>query len=189
MTATAILKDEHKLILMVLEAAEKEIRSITATGKITTDKVEKIIDFCRVFIESCHNAKEEEYLLPKMQERGEVGNRGLLKTILEEHDEGRHLVQLIAQALPQARACGFPSCVAAVTANLKAYGDLLRAHIDKEDNILFPLADRLLTPEDQKAILASFEKHETEEVGIGVHERYHRLALELGQEPGAPDQP
>jgi hemerythrin-like domain-containing protein len=181
MTATEILKNEHKVILMVIEVGEREIRAIIPTGRIATDNLEKIIDFCRVFIESCHNAKEEEYLLPKMQERGEVGNRGLIKTILEEHAEGRHLQQLIIQALPQAKACAFPSCVAAVTANLKAYRDLLRAHIEKEDNTLFPLADMLLTPEDQKAIMVSFEKHETEEVGVGVHGKYLQLAHELAQ--------
>jgi len=47
--------------------------------------------------------------------------------------------------------------------------------------VLFPLADCLLTSEDQKAILASFDKHEVEEVGMGVHDKYHKLALELGQ--------
>lgn len=181
MTPTEILKNEHQVILSVMGAAEREIRSIHVTGKITTDNVEKIIDFGRVFIESCHNAKEEEYLLPKMQERGDVENRGLIKAIVDEHAEGRRLLQLAARDLAPAKACAFPSYVAGVTANLKAYIALLRAHIDKEDTVLFPLADRLLTPEDQKTILASFEKHEREEVGVGVHEKYLQIAHELAQ--------
>jgi hemerythrin-like domain-containing protein len=181
MTATEILKNEHKVILLVMDAAEREIRSIYLTGKITTDNVEKIIDFGRVFIESCHNAKEEEYLLPKMQERADVENRGLLKAIVDEHAEGRRLLQLAARDLIPAKTCAYPSFVANVTANLKAYCDLLRAHIEKEDNTLFPLADTLLTPEDQKAILVSFEKHETAEVGVGVHGKYLKLAHELAQ--------
>ncbi len=162
-----------------MDAAEREIRAIASSGKITTNNVEKIIDFCRVFVESCHNAKEEEYLLPKMQERGEVSNRDLLKTIIDEHAEGRHLMQLVAHALPQAKACAFPSCVAGVTANLKAYVELLRAHIDKENQVLFPLAERLLTAEDQENLLKSFDKHEAEEVGSGVHGKYLQLAKEL----------
>ncbi len=179
MTATEILKHEHQVIATVMDAAEREIRAIIPNGSITTDNIEKIIDFCRVFVESCHNAKEEEYLLPKMQERGEAGNRGLLKTIFDEHTEGRHLMQLVAHSLPQAKACAFPSCVAGVTANLKAYVELLRAHIDKENNVLFLLADRLLTSVDQQNILESFEKHEAEEVGMGVHGKYLQLAKEL----------
>ena len=57
MTATEILKSEHQVILMVMEAAEREIRAIIPTGRIATGNIEKIIDFCRVFIESCHNVR------------------------------------------------------------------------------------------------------------------------------------
>jgi hemerythrin-like domain-containing protein len=179
MTPTEILRHEHRVILTVMDATEREIRRIIPSGKIVTNNIEKIIDFCRVFIESCHNAKEEEYLLPALGGRGEVENIGLLKTIVEEHAEGRHLMELIARALPQSKACAFPSHVAGVTANLKAYVELLRAHIDKEENVLFPLVDRLLTSQDQTTILKSFDKHETEEVGLGVHGKYLQLAKEL----------
>lgn len=181
MRATEILKHEHQVILAVMDAAERELRSIHVTGKITTDNVEKIIDFGRIFIESCHNAKEEEYLLPKMQERGDVGNIGLFKAIVDEHAEGRRLLQLAARDLTPAKTCAYPSFVANVTSNLKAYVQLLRTHIDKEDRVLFPLADRLFSPDDQKTILESFDKHEKEEVGLGVHEKYLQLAHELGQ--------
>ncbi len=183
MTATEILKHEHQIILMVMEAAAREIRAILPRGKITTTaNLEKIIDFCRVFVESCHNAKEEEYLLPKMRERGTREDVGLIKTIVKEHTEGHRLMQRVAEFLPLARVYPIPSNVAEVTANLKSYIELLRAHIDKEDHVLFPLADRLLTSEDQQTILKSFEKHEAEEIGSGVHDRYHQLAHELAQE-------
>jgi hemerythrin-like domain-containing protein len=182
MKSTEILKHEHQIILTVMEAAAREIRAIIPRGKITTtDNLEKIIDFCLVFVESCHNAKEEEYLLPKMRERGQIEDVGLIKTIVKEHTEGRQLMQRVAEFLPRARVYPIPSNVAGMTANLKSYIELLRAHIDKEDHTLFPLADRLFTSEDQKVILASFDKHEAEEVGAGVHDKYHKLAQELGQ--------
>jgi hypothetical protein len=43
------------------------------------------------------------------------------------------------------------------------------------------LADKLLTPEDQKDLEAAFEKVEAEELGAGTHERYHQLAHGLGK--------
>ncbi len=182
MTSTEILKHEHQIILRVMEAAAREIRAIVPRGKITTmDNIQKIIDFCRVFVESCHNAKEEEYLLPKMRERGKMEDIGLIKTIVKEYTQGRQLMQQVADFLPLAKVYPIPSNVAAVTANLKSYIELLRAHIDKENHVLFPLADRLLTSEDQQTILKSFDKHEAEEVGVGVHEKYLQLANELGQ--------
>jgi len=58
---------------------------------------------------------------------------------------------------------------------------LLRAHIDKEDNVLFPMADQLLTAADQKELTEAFEKVEAEEIGEGVHDKYHQLAHELAE--------
>jgi hemerythrin-like domain-containing protein len=51
--------------------------------------------------------------------------------------------------------------------------------IDKEDNVLYPMADRLFTPADQQALAEDFERVEAEEIGAGVHERYHQLAHDL----------
>ena len=55
----------------------------------------------------------------------------------------------------------------------------MRAHTDKEDNVVFPLADGLLRPADQAALAADFERIEAKELGPGTHERYHRIAHQL----------
>jgi hemerythrin-like domain-containing protein len=43
------------------------------------------------------------------------------------------------------------------------------------------MADRVFTPEDQEALGEAFEKVEAEEMGERVHEKYHKLAHELGE--------
>jgi hypothetical protein len=65
--------------------------------------------------------------------------------------------------------------------SLLAYAELLRRHIQKEDNVLYPMADRVLTGQDQQALAEAFEKVEAQEIGQGVHEKYHRLAHELAE--------
>jgi hemerythrin-like domain-containing protein len=45
-----------------------------------------------------------------------------------------------------------------VTTNLAILDEHFRSHIDKENDVLFPMADKVLTPVDQQALLASFEK-------------------------------
>jgi hemerythrin-like domain-containing protein len=178
MTATDDLKHEHQIILVIMDAADREARSIRATGKADAATLDKIMDFCRVFIDRCHHGKEEEYLFPRLEEKGVVREQGPLGVLLHEHEAGRARVKAMAAALPQAGA-GVREAVAAVLANLEAYSVLLRAHIDKENNVLFPMADRLFTPAEQQALLQAFAKHEAEEIGVGVHERYHQLAHEL----------
>jgi hemerythrin-like domain-containing protein len=43
----------------------------------------------------------------------------------------------------------------------------------KENNILFRMAEQMLTPEEQTSLAAEFEKAEIEKMGTGTHERLH----------------
>lgn len=181
MTATEILKHEHQIVLLVLRGAEREAKGIQANNKISPAKIEEMVDFFRNFTDRCHHGKEEKHLFVKLQERGMPGDSGPIAVMLHEHQEGRKKVAAIADALPAATG-GDSSAVASIRDSLFSYIDLLRAHIQKEDNVLFPMADRILTPEDQKELLSEFEKVEAEEIGEGVHEKYHQLAHNLGKE-------
>lgn len=49
----------------------------------------------------------------------------------------------------------------------------------KEDQIIYPVANRLMTGEDRLEPAREFERVEAEETGEGVHERYHALAERL----------
>jgi hemerythrin-like domain-containing protein len=178
MTSTEILKHEHKIILLVLEAAEHEVRLIHDTGKVHADRVEKMLDFFRNFADRCHHAKEENLLFMKMRDKGIPGENGPIAVMLKEHAEGRKRLKAVSDALPQARE-GDASAIGIVKDNLSAYIELLRNHIKKEDNILYPMADQLFTFEDQKSLSDAFDKVEAEEMGAGVHEKYHQLAQEL----------
>jgi len=178
MTPIELLMHEHEIILMVLGAAEREAQSIQDTGQIHADKVEQMVDVIRNFADRCHHAKEEDLLFVRMQERGIPTQGGPIGVMLMEHVEGRRLVKAVAEALPDA-AKGDPQAVAAVRDNLLGYTRLLRAHINKEDNILYPMAERILTPEDQQWLVEEFDRVEAEEIGAGVHEKYHQMAHDL----------
>lgn len=180
MTSTEILKHEHKIILLVLGAAEREAKSIQDTGKLYSDRVPKMLDFFKNFADRCHHAKEEKLLFVKMQEKGIPKDSGPIAVMLKEHEEGRQRVKAIAEALPQAQK-GAISAIVTVKDNLSAYVELLRTHIEKEDNVLYPMADRLFTTEDQQSLSEAFKKVETEEMGEGVHEKYHQLAHDLSE--------
>ena len=100
---------------------------------------------------------------------------GPIAVMLHEHELGRAHVAAVAAALAGAGR-GEADALAALREHLAGYIELLRAHIDKEDHILYPMADRLLDAADQAALLEDFARVEREEIGAGVHEKYHRLA-------------
>ena len=175
MTPTDELKHEHRIILIALDAVEREMEQIRDGGPVPEERIGQMIDFIQNFADRCHHAKEETLLFTRMQERGMPANGGPIGAMLKEHDDGRRLVRAAAQALPGAGA-GDAAASAALAANLLAYARLLRRHIDKEDHVLYPIADQILTAADQTELAAAFERVEAEEMGAGTHERYHQLA-------------
>jgi hemerythrin-like domain-containing protein len=62
------------------------------------------------------------------------------------------------------------------------YTNLLRGHIAKENNILFPIAETLLTNEEQERLTQEFERLEIEKMGVGTHERLHAKLNQLLRE-------
>jgi len=58
---------------------------------------------------------------------------------------------------------------------------LLREHIQKENTVLFPMADRILPDDRQQQLLEQFETFEEEVIGKGIHERLHETLHKLGE--------
>ena len=143
----------------------------------------KALDFFSHFADQCHHFKEEQVLFPAMEERGIPREGGPIGMMLMEHEEGRGHVRSMLAALTLAEARN-EAAKDTLLENARAYLRLLREHIQKEDEILFRIADDVIPPDEQKQLLRSFEEHEAKEIGTGVHEKYLKLVEEL--ERGCP---
>ena len=179
MNPTETLKHEHEIVLLVLTGAEREARSIQTGSQAHVEEVEQMVDFFRTFVDRCHHAKEERHLFPAMNAKGMPLEAGPLAVMLHEHELGRAAVRAIAGALDRVKS-GNAGAGSELAEALLGYVELLRNHISKEDNVLFPLADRMLPIQEQGDLAVLFDKVEEEEIGAGVHEKYHELAHRLG---------
>ena len=56
---------------------------------------------------------------------------------------------------------------------------LLRSHITKENQVLFPIAERTIPATELDVIFERFEQHEKTVIGHGRHEELHALLKEL----------
>jgi hemerythrin-like domain-containing protein len=179
MSPTETLKHEHQIVLLVLKGAKHEAASIQAGGAVHVEIVEQMVDFFRTFVDRCHHGKEERHLFPAMHGKGMPLETGPLAVMLHEHEQGRAAVRAIAGALERVKG-GEAGTEPDLAEALLGYVELLRNHISKEDNVLFPMADRILPAEEQGDLAVLFDKVEEEEIGPGVHEKYHELAHRLG---------
>jgi hemerythrin-like domain-containing protein len=173
--ATELLSDEHRVIERVLAVLQK---LTTRPVENSLDCWRKALDFFSHFADQCHHFKEEQVLFPAMEEHGIPREGGPIGMMLMEHEEGRGHVRSMLAALTLAEARN-EAAKDTLLENARAYLRLLREHIQKEDEILFRIADDVIPPYEQKELLRSFEQHEAKEMGTGVHEKYLKLVEEL----------
>lgn len=180
-TATDTLRREHDAILRMLDATDEVVHRLDAGTAVEPRILEGLLEFFRLFADQCHHGKEEDLLFPKLHEKGMPREMGPIGVMLHEHEQGRAFVREMAQA-----AAGYakeqPQAAARWTAAASGYASLLREHIFKENNILFVMADQLLTLEEQRELSARFEKVEAEKMGEATHERLHLLMDQLVSE-------
>ncbi len=161
---TAHLREEHDVILRVLALLEQLGQELEAGREVDHSTTAWVEDFLSTFVDRCHHGKEERYLFPMLERYGIPREGGPLGVMLHEHDQGRALL----------RAMGLKSeGKKEETVNaIRDYVALLRAHIDKENNVLFRLAEQVLPDRVQKELTQSFELSEETDVGLGVHQRF-----------------
>ncbi len=142
-TATDMLRDEHRLILQVA-AVLSEITGGRGEGsRLDFDSIEECVSFFRLFADACHHGKEEVLLFPELVEAGMPADSGPIAVMLDEHRQGRAFVKVMADSLDDARAGDADACMTLTEAG-RGYVDLIRNHIDKEDNFLFEMADQMV---------------------------------------------
>ena len=172
--ATEVLRKEHKGILKMLDVTEEVARRLDAAQQVAPEKLASLLEFFRLFADRCHHGKEEDLLFPLLQEKGMSRTSGPLGVMLAEHDQGRSLVKQMAEA-SEAYKTGATEAGNRWAEAGRRYCALLRGHIDKENNVLFVMAERMLSPGEQGELAEDFEKIEVERMGVGTHERLHAM--------------
>ncbi len=144
-TPIARLLDDHRLILRALGVLETAAARPEGGAPPPAGWWDDLIGWLRSFADANHHDKEERCLFPALAKAGVPEAGGPVAVMLEEHDRGRALLRAMqsAAAVDRARAA-------------REYVSLLREHIDKENGVLFPLADAVLDEVAQQELGRDF---------------------------------
>jgi hemerythrin-like domain-containing protein len=183
MKATEILSTEHRVIETMLTVLERICQDADKNGRLNREDAETAVTFIRTFADQCHHGKEEGQLFPAMEAKGVPCESGPIGVMLSEHEQGRQFVRGMASQIVAA-ASGDHTSIREFIENANGYVSLLRAHIQKEDNILFPMAARLMSVEEQAELLKQFDMVETDHMGAGTHEKFLAMAEALATKYG-----
>ncbi len=154
---TKILMDEHKNILKVANALEKECEEIKNGKRVNDEFLRKVIDFIRNYADKFHHAKEEDILFKEMCKSSvqEKLHCNPIEQMLKEHNLGRNFIKGIEEGMKERFR-------QKVVENALGYVQLIKEHIYKEDNVLYPMGDEALDKVILKSMLDKFKKIEEE---------------------------
>jgi len=166
--ATQDLMNEHDAILQVLAIVDRMLSVKTKNDDEIINFGNELVYFLKIFADKCHHGKEEKFLFKELIAHGVQNEGGPIGVILQEHQQGREYIASMNESLELKDVETFKDV-------LIKYRDLLRNHINKENNVLFKLADRLLDDSIQTDLFTHFQNHEEVIIGHGVHEELHSL--------------
>ncbi|UCG38213.1 MAG: hemerythrin domain-containing protein [bacterium] len=170
---TNVMVQEHKLILRMVSLVERN-SDLTEQGLFSDWQFFlDAVDFIRHYADRFHHAKEEDTLFTALVANGMPEKSSPVAAMHMAHDQGRAFVRGMEEAATRALA-GETGQEAEIIRNARGYAALLRDHIDKEDNILYPLAERTLPEHVRPAMLKAYGEAEASVPSDFTH-RYRRM--------------
>jgi hemerythrin-like domain-containing protein len=150
------LMNEHRIIERGLDSLDGLSGGLSTTDPATRARLGELVRFFREYADRVHHAKEEDRLFTALAAHGFSSQSGPVFVMLSEHEAGREHVTKLAKVAGGDGPLTSDE-VETVREHATAFSVLLRGHIQKEDNILFPMATQVLQPPVVAELRSAFD--------------------------------
>ena len=174
---TEILEAEHKLIQIVISALAELAGKMESGKKIPKDILSNTVEFMRYYADEDHHGKEEAILFPFLEKKGVPPQGCPLSILITEHQRGRTLVSELSETAEKYLK-NEPGAKEKLVKIFNTLVDLYPKHIWREDYLLFPMTDKMLSPEEQDILQQQFETAENT-FGEEKHHKYEQMAQDI----------
>ena len=178
MDPVATLSNEHGLIRQYLDNLTMAADRIENGQRPSEAFFLKAVDFARSFADGYHHFKEEHVMFVRLAEKHKGDLDAQLNTLRLQHERSRELISGISNSL-EGYVAGDPMKTSELLENVAAYCTLLRHHIHVEDHVFFPMAKKVLTPDEIEQLSQEFIK-QREKTGGDMFERSHKTVVDMG---------
>lgn len=181
MTSIDILMREHRNIERVVDALERAAAHLARGGTVRPAFFTEAAGFFADYADGVHHAKEEGVLFGALAESGLSASEGPIPVMLEEHVEARACTRTLRNSGKRLES-GDVTASRDVVSAARRYAALIRDHIAKEDQVLFPMAAQMMSPDAENAVVTGMERLEAQETGGGKMDALLALADTLEAE-------
>jgi hemerythrin-like domain-containing protein len=163
-----ILFQEHEVILTAIEVAKQADKIHDKSEAAYLSVVRYLINFFRSYVDKYHHYKEEKILFPEMNKKNELLEEGVIKEMLENHENFRNMINSIENFLngkDYTRA----------QQQLNIYTEVLLDHIAVENDEVFQMAETLFDNDELEKLYFHFEDCDREFGGQKKKELINQL--------------
>lgn len=171
--ASEILKDEHRVILKAVAVMSQIADDLEAGFQVDKEVFNQLVQFMRIFGDRCHYDKEEKHLFPLLENREAPSGGYTITALRRDHHVGRILLDHLEMTLA-ARGTDEESARNDLALILRELTELYPGHIWKEEYLLLPMADKLLSVDEQESLQREFERAESN-IGLDVHHAFESM--------------
>ena len=153
--AISILKSEHRSISAVLHGLKELARMAQdATVRPRFQVLRSMLRYIDEYPERLHHPKEDEHLFARVAAHAPQA-RKLIDELKKEHEQGAGLIRELERALLFFEE-GWPAGGREFQQAVDAFADFHWRHMRKEELELLPIAERVLSAADWRAIERAF---------------------------------
>lgn len=163
-----VLYNEHEIIGNAIHAAQQAKNYMATNEKQYDRNVRELIGFFRDYADNFHHYKEEQILFPAMAKRNELLADGVLKEMLDNHEDFREQLKAIETLLDEKKYTQAQKL-------LDTYTEALSDHIAVENDEVFQMAETLFSGAELEKIFFDFEDADIE-LGNGKKQEFEELA-------------
>ena len=175
---TEDLQREHRDIVLMLRIMQAVSRKIRRGVKVSRDDLNAVLEFMDVFVDACHQGKEEKILYPAIESTGVRFRCPGKVAALAQHEACRSIVQFLRSTL---QACDedYSDAATVIASTIRQYVETMRRHIQTEEENLFPIADGAIDQLEQDRIVRSFGEFDQGLADSGKRRQFDEMLLRL----------
>ena len=173
--STAHLRKDHDLIEKVIAAMQTTVSLLKDGKKVPESILLPTIDFAKNFTNVCHHGKEEDTLFPALGKTGISTNMGPIRMMIMEHETTKKIAEKIEEFAKTYLDVGDPSNL---IEGMELYIEHVKAHLWKENNRLFMMADMRLQAYGKQVEEALQKTEDTKLAELGKTRNYYEKLVE-----------
>ena len=150
----SVIRAEHRSLSAVLWSLNYLAREVGTNPDFGL--LSLMIDYIDLYPERLHHPKEDQHLFAALRMRTADAD-AIVQELTAEHARGARMIDDLRYALTRYRLAGADGRAQFATA-VQAYAEFHWSHMRKEEEVLLPLAARVLTDDDWRAIDAAFSE-------------------------------